>query len=113
MGFFISDAMAATDAVVPQAANGTVSMLMMVGLIVVFYFLLWRPQSKRAKEHKDLILALQKGDEIVSSGGVLGKIKSIGEKHIEMTVSDGVEIKIQRSSVSTVLPKGTIKSMSA
>lgn len=111
MGFFITDALAATDAVAPQAANGTVSMMMMVGLIVVFYFLLWRPQSKRAKEHRELVGGLQKGDEIVSSGGILGRIKRVEEKFIEMTIAEGVDIKIQRSAVSTVLPKGTVKSI--
>lgn len=114
MSFFITDAVAAASqaqGVQPGQANSMVSILMMVGLIVIFYFLLWRPQSKRAKEHRELIGNLQKGDEIVTSGGMLGRIVKVDEKFIVINVSEGVDIKMQRGSVSMVLPKGTIKTI--
>ena len=116
MSLFISNAVAASTAGdaanMAGGPNSTASIVMMVGLIVIFYFLMWRPQSKRAKEHRDLIGNLKKGDEIVTSGGVLGKIVNLNEKFLEMAIADGVEIKLQRSSVTNVLPKGTMKSTS-
>ena len=75
------------------------------------YFIMWRPQSKRAKEHKDLMGALAKGDEVVTAGGIVGKIAKISDSYIMMAVSDNVEIAVQKSSIATVLPKGTLKSI--
>ena len=85
--------------------------LIMLGvLFAAFYFILIRPQAKRAKEHKAMITALAKGDEIVTGGGVLGKVTNLSDGYITVDIADGVEIKVQRQAVQTVLPKGTIKS---
>lgn len=89
--------------------DGMFSILMMLAMVVIFYFLLWRPQSKRAKEHRNLINNLQKDDEVVTSGGVLGKITLVDEKFLKINVSEGVEIQLQRAAISAVLPKGTIR----
>ena len=83
--------------------------LPLVLIFVVFYFLLIRPQQKRQKEHKAMVEALSTGDEIVTSGGVLGKITQIGEQFVSVEVADGVVLKIQRHTVGAVLPKGTLK----
>jgi len=77
----------------------------------VLYFLMIRPQMKRAKEHKTMIEALQKGDEVVAAGGVLGRVTRINENYVTLEVSSNVEIQIQRSAVQLVLPKGTIKNI--
>ena len=85
------------------------SMLFFVGMIVIFYFLLIRPQQKRAKEHRKMVEAIGKGDEIVTNGGVLGKIVDVGEQYLTIEIADGVQIKLQRNAVATVLPKGSLK----
>jgi preprotein translocase subunit YajC len=79
------------------------------GFILIFYFLIWRPQSKRAKEHKALMSGLNKGDEVVTSGGVAGRITKVSDDFIVLEVSDNVEIKIQKVAVAAALPKGTLK----
>ena len=108
MSFFISDAMAEA-AGGSQGGDPMASLFFMVVIFAVFYFILIRPQAKRAKEHKKMTAALQKGDEIVSSGGVLGKVTDVSDDYVSLQVADNVEIKIQRSAVGTLLPKGTIK----
>lgn len=110
MSFFISNALAATTAPVGQP-DGTFSLVMIVAIFVLFYFMLIRPQNKRAKEHRELIGKLKKGDEIVTSGGLLAKVISLDEQFLKVNIAEGVEISLQRSAVSTVLPKGTIKSL--
>lgn len=113
MSFLIQDANAATDvaAATGAAAGGdsTFSIIMMVAMVAIFYLLLWRPQSKRAKEHRELISNLQKGDEVVTSGGIIGKVTLIDEKFFIIAIADNVEIKLQRNAISAVLPKGTMK----
>ena len=84
---------------------------MLVVFLLVFYFLLIRPQMKRNKDQRELMNALQKGDEVITSGGLLAKVVSIDEQYIKVTIADGVEVSLQRSAVSTVLPKGTLKSL--
>ena len=79
------------------------------GFILIFYFLIWRPQSKRAKEHKALMSGLNKGDEVVTSGGVAGKITKVTDDFIVVEVADNVEIKVQKVAVAAALPKGTLK----
>lgn len=113
---FMSSAMAAgTGAAAggtpanPAGAGGLVNIGLLVLIFVAFYFLLLRPQSKRQKEHRKMVEALSRGDEVITSGGVLGRITQVDEQFIKVEVADGVEIRIQRSSVSTLLPKGTIK----
>jgi preprotein translocase subunit YajC len=80
-------------------------------MFVVLYFLMIRPQMKRAKEHKAMIEALQKGDEVVTSGGVVGRVAKIGDNYVSLQVADNVEIMVQRPSVQVVLPKGTLKAL--
>lgn len=80
-------------------------------LLVVFYFLLIRPQQKRAKEHKLMVESLKKGDEVVTSGGMLGKILEVGENFILVDAGEGIQLKVQRQAVSAVMPKGTVKSL--
>jgi preprotein translocase subunit YajC len=108
MDWLISSALA-------QAAGGAqpnpiMQMLPLILIFVVFYFLLIRPQAKRAKEHKAMVAALAVGDEIVTSGGILGKVTEAGEQFLTVEVAEGVRVKVQRHTVSSVLPKGTMKS---
>jgi preprotein translocase subunit YajC len=109
---FISSAFAQTA---PAAAAGgdmsssLMSMLPLVLMFVVLYFVMIRPQMKKQKEHRAMIEAVAKGDEVVTAGGVLGKINKVGENYLGLEVSNGVEIQIQRSAVVQVLPKGSIK----
>ena len=91
------------------AGGGMESILLIVAMFAVLYFLMIRPQMKRAKEHRAMVDALQKGDEVVTAGGVLGRITKVGDTHIGLEVSSNVEIQVQRTAVQTVLPKGTLK----
>ena len=86
-------------------------MLPIILMFVVLYFLMIRPQMKRAKDHKSMIEALQKGDEVVTAGGVVGRVSKIDESYISLQVAENVEIMVQRPSVQLVLPKGTIKAL--
>lgn len=106
MNFFITDAMAQTGGV---AADGFQTFLPVVLLFVVFYFLLIRPQQKRQKEHKNMVADLAKGDEIVTMGGILGKIMSVDENFITVEVSQGTELQVQRVAIQAMMPKGTYK----
>src|SRR6187431_2688780 len=105
--FFISDA--AAQGAAPAPGGGLSTLLLPVLLIVVFYFLLIRPQQKKQKEHRAMVDALAVGTEIVTGGGVLGKVTAVGEQFLTVEVSDGVTVKVQRHSISAVLPKDTIK----
>ncbi len=109
MSFFISDALAAAGA--PAQADGTFSLVMIAAIFVLFYFMLIRPQNKKAKEHRDLVGRLKKGDEIVTSSGILAKVVSLDEQYIKVSLAEGVEISLQRGAVTAVLPKGTLKSL--
>jgi preprotein translocase subunit YajC len=107
---FISNAYAQTA---PAAAGspdgGMMQIVLMVAMFAVLWFVMIRPQMKRQKEHKALIEALGKGDEVVTAGGVLGKVTKLGESYVHVEVASGVEIQVQRSAVVQVLPKGTVK----
>ena len=110
MSFFISDAYAAAEPAAGAAGGDPLtSFLPLILLFVVFYFMLVRPQQKRAKEHRNMVAALQKGDEVVTSGGVLGKIVKAGENFVTIEVAEGVQIRVQRPMVANLMPKGTIK----
>jgi preprotein translocase subunit YajC len=85
------------------------SFLPLILIFAVFYFLLIRPQTKRAKEHKKMVSELKNGDEVVTSGGVLGRIVEAGDQFLTLEVADGVNLKIQRNTVAAVVPKGTFK----
>ncbi len=89
--------------------DSLMSMLPLVLMFVVLYFVMIRPQMKKQKEHRAMVEALAKGDEIISAGGVLGKVSKLGDNYLGLEISNGVEIQIQRSAVIQVLPKGTIK----
>ena len=84
-------------------------LLPLVLMFVVLYFIMIRPQMKRQKEHRAMIDALAKGDEVVTAGGLLGKVTKLGEGYLSVEVANGVEVQLQRSAVVQVLPKGTIK----
>lgn len=109
MNLLFSDVLAAEAGGGQGSAMSSIFMLVIFGLI--FYFMLIRPQSKRAKEHKGMVEALQKGDEVVTNGGIVGKITKVGESFITLSIADNVEINVQKHAVSTALPKGTIKSI--
>lgn len=109
MSFFISDALA--EAPAAGGADPFISLLPLVLFGVVFYFLLIRPQSKRQKEHKRMVEALAKGDEVVTMGGVAGRIADLGENFIRVEIADGVQIKVRRTAVESVLPKGSLKDL--
>ena len=115
MSFFISDAIAATTATAAapgaQPESSFFSLIMIAAIFVLFYFMLIRPQNKRAKEHRELIGKLKKGDEIITSGGMLAKVNTIDEQYVKVTVAEGIEITLQRNAVSAVLPKGSLKSI--
>ena len=85
-------------------------MLLPIVMIVVFYFLLIRPQSKRAKEHRAMVAALEVGAEVATSGGIIGKVTEVSEQFLTVEIAPGVNVKVQRHTVSQVLPKGTMKS---
>jgi len=89
--------------------NALVQLLPLVLIFVVFYFLLIRPQAKRAKEHKAMVAALAVGDEVVTSGGILGKVAEAGDQFLTVEIAEGVQVKVQRHTVSAVLPKGSLK----
>ena len=109
--FLISDAYAQAA---PAAQAGPESMFTSLGfmvlIFVVFYFLLIRPQTKRAKEHRAMVAALAVGDEVVTGGGLLGKVTEVSDQFLTVEIADGVAVKIQRHTVQSVLPKGTLKS---
>lgn len=109
MSFLISDAMAAAPAAAGTPSSGFGTLILLVGFILVFYFLLWRPQSKRAKQHRELISSLAKGDEVITAGGIVGRIANVSDDFLTIEIATGVEIKVQKGSVSAVLPKGSAK----
>jgi preprotein translocase subunit YajC len=93
------------------AGGGMESLILIVLMFAVLYFLMIRPQMKRAKEHKTLLEALQKGDEVITAGGLVGRINKINENYVTLEVSENVEVQVQRPAVQLVLPKGTIKNI--
>lgn len=105
--FFVNNAHAAAE---PQP-GGFISFLPLIILFAVFYFMLIRPQLKQAKQHKQLVAGLSKGDEVVTSGGLLGKIKEVGDNFIVVEIARETDVKVQKQSVSAVMPKGTIKTL--
>ncbi len=86
-------------------------MLLILAMFAVMYFLMIRPQMKRAKEHKTMVEGLQKGDEVITAGGILGRISKVDEQYVTVAIAEGVEIQAQRAAIQTVLPKGTIKTI--
>ena len=107
MSFFISDAFAQGSSAQELGIAGVVFPL---AILVVFYFLFIRPQTKRQQEHKDLLASLKKGTEVITNGGLLGKVVDIDDNFVELEVCDNMHIQVQRKSVATIVPKGTFKS---
>ena len=110
---FISSAFAQTAPAAAASGGGIesslMSMLPLILMFVVLYFVMIRPQMKKQKEHRAMIDALAKGDEIVSAGGMIGKVTKLGESYVSVELAQGVEVQLQRSAVVQVLPKGTVK----
>ena len=111
MSFFISDAMAEAAPAAAQSQDPIAALLPFVILFVVFYFLLIRPQSKRAKAHKAMVEAVGKGDEVITQGGLYGKVTAVSDDYLQVSLADNVEVKVQRGAITSLLPKGTIKSL--
>ena len=107
MSFFIAEALAA-DAPIGGTGPG-LDIFIIVAFALVFYFIIWRPQSERTKEHRELIASLSKGDEVVTNGGLIGKIVKVEEDYLLFEAADRVLLKLQKGAVATALPKGTIK----
>ena len=112
MSFLIPVAYA--DAAAPAAAGpaGTgFEWIFLIGFLAIFYLMIWRPQAKRAKEQKNLLGSLQKGDEVVTTGGIAGKINKVTDDFVVLEVSDSVELKFQKGAIAATLPKGTLKAI--
>ncbi len=107
MSFFISDAMA--EGTAAAQGSGWEGLIPLVLLFLVFYFLLIRPQQKKVKEHKALVSALKKGDEVVTYGGLGGKVRDINDNFCDVEIADNVTVKIERQNIARLLPKGTLK----
>ncbi len=106
LSFFISDA--AAQATGAAGGNSIMTFLPMIALFVIFYFLLIRPQQKRQKEHKNMVGGLAKGDEVVTMGGLLGKVTAVDDNFLTVEIAKGIDVKVQRMSVQAMMPKGTI-----
>ena len=87
------------------------TLFLLFGFMILIYFLMIRPENKRRKTHQDMLASLDVGEEIVTAGGILGKVTKINDQYIELSISDSTRIKIQKTSISAVLPKGTLKSI--
>ncbi len=109
MDFLISAAHAQAGA--PQQPSMMAQLFPLIALMVLFYFLLIRPQMKRNKEHKEMLSKVGKGDEVVTGGGLAGKVVDLGEVFMTVEIAENVHIKVQKQSVTSVLPKGTIKQL--
>ncbi|MDB6099189.1 MAG: preprotein translocase subunit YajC [Gammaproteobacteria bacterium] len=110
MDFLINSANAQAAGAAPGGSSTLNMLLMPALLLVVFYFLLIRPQSKRAKEQREMLSKVAAGDEIATTGGIIGKVIDVGDQFLTVEIADGVKIKLQKFQVATVLPKGTVKS---
>ena len=109
MSFFISDAMA--QAAPAAQTPGFEGMLFPLGILVFFYFLFIRPQSKRNKEQKQMLAALTKGSEVVTTGGILGKVAELDDNFVKLEVADNSFIQVQRHAIANMMPKGTYKTL--
>lgn len=111
--FFIktAEAAAASQPAAPGGGGALGQILMLLMFVAIFYFMLWRPQRKRTKDHQQMLGNLQKGDEVITSGGLLGKVSEMQDDFILLNISDNVDVRLQKHAVSAVLPKGTLKTM--
>jgi preprotein translocase subunit YajC len=112
LNFFITTANAADSITTAETTGSGISMMVMVGLSFLFlYFMAWRPQQKRVREQQAILTSLGIGDEVLTSGGILGRIVKLEDQYLTLAIANNVEILLQRSSVVNVLPKGTLKSI--
>ncbi|WP_150429338.1 preprotein translocase subunit YajC [Dechloromonas sp. CZR5] len=107
----ISIAHAQTAGAAADPTGGFMQLLPMILMFVVLWFLMIRPQMKKAKEHKALLAGLSKGDEVVTQGGIVGKVTKVGENYVSVEIAEGTEVVVQKPSIGLVLPKGTLKSL--
>jgi preprotein translocase subunit YajC len=110
MNFLISDAWAQA-APAGSTSDPLMSFLPLILIFVVFYFLLIRPQSKRAKEHKKMLEQIETGDEVITTGGLFGVVSDLGDNFILLNVAEGIEVKVQRQAIAATLPKGSAKTL--
>lgn len=110
MSFLIADAHAQAAGGAAPAGGGMQQILILVVFVVIFYFLLIRPQQKRAKEHQKMLSELQSGNEVVTAGGLLGRVIEVGDGFVTLEVANGVQVRVQKSQVTQLVPKGTYKS---
>jgi len=108
MSLFISDALAQQGA---APSDSLLGLLFPIGLVVILYFLMIRPQVKRQKEHKKMVEALTKGDEVTTMGGMVGRIVDLGDNFAKLEVAEKTEVKVRRQSIESVLPKGSLKEL--
>lgn len=111
MSFLVPEAAAQAASDAPQGGGDMFSLLMLVGLVVLMYFMMIRPQRKRQKEHEALVNAIAKGDEVVLTSGMLGKVVEVDDAYVAIDTGEGVKLRFQKSAVHAVLPKGTMKSL--
>lgn len=104
-------AQAAPAAAGGDPTSGLMGMLPIILMFVVLWFLMIRPQMKRAKEHKAMVEAMQKGDEVLTNGGIAGRVTKVGETYVGLEIAENVEISVQKNAVTAILPKGTLKSL--
>lgn len=107
MDFLISSAYA--QAAAPSAMGGASNLIFIVVMFGIFYFMLIRPQMKRAKEQRAMIGALGRGDEVVTTGGLMGRIDELADQYVTLEIADGVRVKVHKQHITAVLPKGTLK----
>ncbi|WP_153101299.1 preprotein translocase subunit YajC [Paraburkholderia hayleyella] len=107
---FISNAYA-QGAAAGGVESSLMSFLPFIAMFAILYFIMIRPQMKRQKEHRNMLAAMAKGDEVVTNGGMLGKVTKVGEAYVSIEITEGTEITVQKGAVTTILPKGTIKSL--
>jgi preprotein translocase subunit YajC len=110
MRFFIQDAYAASSTAMGQE-SGMTSILFLLAFLGIFYLLIWMPQAKRMKQHRELVNNLNKGDEVVTSGGILGRINKVADDFVVLAIAENVEITLQKAAISAMVPKGTLKTI--
>jgi len=111
MSFFISEALAEGAPATASQGDPISTLFFMVVIFAVFYFMLIRPQAKRAKEHRTMVSALSKGDEVITTGGIYGKLTKVSDDYVEAEIADNTTVRLQRQAVASVLPKGTLKNL--
>ncbi len=110
MTFPMTAVLAQAGAGAATAPNPIMTFLPLIGLFVVFYFLMIRPQMKRQKEHRTMLAALSKGDEVVTNGGIAGRVDEVGESFLTVEIAPNVKVRVQKGSIAQVLPRGSLKS---